>query len=82
MCDPVFGLPLWLQKTFGENLFWAYNTKHLDLLEQYVGAKLRERGINNKGTKNSLMFSRLPEFIKIAKNREAILKIIHGLQVK
>lgn len=82
MCDPVFGLPLWLQKSFGDDLFWAYHTEHLQLIEQYVRAKLRERNIHHKGTRNSLMFSRLPEFIKSAKNREGILKLIHELQVK
>jgi len=82
MCDRVFGLTLWLQKSFGDDLFWAYNMEHLNLLEQYVQAKLRERGIKNKGSKNSLMFSRLPEFIKSAKNRDAMLKLINELQIK
>lgn len=82
MCDQVFGLTLWLQKPFGEDVFWTYNYEHLTLLEQYVKAKLRERGIDNKGSKNSLMFSRLPIFITKAGNRKEILKIINDLQVK
>jgi hypothetical protein len=71
-----------LQKPVGDDLFWAYHYDHLELLEQYVRAKLRERGVGNKGSKNSLIFSRLPGFIKSAKNREGILKLIHELQVK
>ncbi|MBL0008619.1 MAG: hypothetical protein IPP25_15980 [Saprospiraceae bacterium] len=82
MTDPVFGLPLWLQKNVGDDLFWAYHYDHLSLLEQYVRAKLRERGIDNKGSKNSLMFSRLPAFITKAGNREEMLKLIGELQVK
>ncbi len=82
MCDPIFGLPLWLQKTIGEDLFWAYHSEHLALVEQYVRAKLRERGIHNKGSRNSLMFSRLPRFITSGKNRENILKAINELKVK
>jgi len=82
MCDSIFGLPLWLQKEFGQELFWVFNYEHLSLLEQYVGAKLRERGIENKGSKNRLVFSRLPTFITSAKNREEILKLILELQVK
>lgn len=82
MCDRVFGLKLWLQDTFGEDVFWAYNDEHLTILEQYIRAKLRERGIHNKGSKNSLMFSRLPEFIKKAGNRDALLKLIKRLQTK
>lgn len=82
MCDPVFGLPLWLQNTFGDDVFWAYHYDHLGLLEQYVAAKLRERGIHNKGSKNSLMFSRLPDFIKKAGNRKPMLKLIKELKLK
>jgi len=82
MTDPVFGLTLWIQKPVGDDLFWAYHYEHLTLLEQYVGAKLRERGIDNKGSKNSLMFSRLPTFITKARNREEMLALIHQLQVK
>ena len=84
MCDTVFGLPLWLQKEFRDELFWAFNYEHLEMLEDYVKAKLRERGISPRNTirKNSSMMSRLPEFIKSAKNRNEILKLIAELQVK
>ena len=82
MCDRVLGLKLWLQDNFRDDVFWAYNYEHLEILELYVRAKLRERGIHNRGSKNSLMFSRLPDFIKKAKNREEILKLIHTLLVK
>jgi hypothetical protein len=82
MCDPIYGLNLWLQKSFGDDLFWAYHDEHLSLLEQYVKAKLRERGIDVRGSKNSLMFSRLPTFITKAGNREEILKLIKELQDK
>jgi hypothetical protein len=84
MCDAVFGLPLWLQKEFGKHLFWAFHYEHLQMLEDYVKAKLRERGISPRGKmmKNSTVVSRLPEFIKSAKNREEILKLIAELQIK
>lgn len=82
MCDPVFGLVLWLQKTFGNEVFWAYHDEHLELVEEYVRAKLRERGLDQRGSKNSLMFSRLPTFITRAGNREEILKVIKELQIK
>ncbi len=82
MTDPVFGLPLWLQKSFGQDLFWAYHYEHLSLLEQYVKAKLRERSIIARGSKNSLMFSRLPAFIRKAGHRVELLKLIKELQIK
>jgi ribosomal protein S27AE len=82
--DRVFGLPLWLQKSFRDELFWAYNYEHLDMLRQYISAKLRERGIGPRSTqsKNSGMISRLPTFIKKAANREALLKLVDQLATK
>lgn len=82
MCDRIFGLRLWLQDTFGHDLFWAYNYEHLEIIEQYVQARLRERKLDHKGSRNSLMFSRLPGFITKAGNRERVLKFISELQVK
>jgi hypothetical protein len=81
MTDPVFGLSLWLQKEFRGDLFWAYNYEHLEILRRYIGAKLRERGIEPRNTirKNSAMLSRLPVFIKKAGNREALLKLTDEL---
>lgn len=84
MCDPEFGLPLWLQERFREEIFWAYNYNHLGLLAEYIRAKLRERGINPRNSirKNSSMMSRLPAFIRKAGNREELLKVIEMLQIK
>ncbi|MCH5714793.1 hypothetical protein [Niabella hibiscisoli] len=76
--DPYFGLQLWLQIPFDNNILWAYNFAHLDYLKTYVGAKLREAV---SGGKYSLAW-KLPNFIKTAKNREAILKAIGRLEVK
>jgi hypothetical protein len=84
MCDPVFGLPLWLQDTFRGELFWAYNYDHLTLLEDYIKAKHRERGIEPRNTirKNSSMMSRLPEFMRKGGNRKALSSLIEALQTK
>jgi len=82
MTDRVYGLPLWLQKEFRDELFWAYNYEHLEALRSYIAAKLRERGFNpytNTIRKNSTMISRLPVFIKKAGNRSELLKLIARL---
>ena len=55
----------------GENL-WAYNLEHLDFIEKYVQAKIREREPNV----NKSLASRLPNWIKSKKNRNEILKCI------
>ena len=75
---PIFGLPLWLQGSIKGHLFWAYNRQHLHNIKEYVGAKLRER----QTTTHTTMVEKLPQFIKEAKNREAILKLIEKLERK
>lgn len=76
--DPYFGLPLWLQIPVGDKILWAYNYDHLELLKNYVSAKLREA---QSGGKYSLTW-KLPNFIKVAKNRDKILKAISRLEKK
>ncbi|HEY1193003.1 hypothetical protein [Flavobacterium sp.] len=72
--DSWYNLPLWFQKEVSGNVFWAYNLNHIDYLERYIKADLRER--NNDGSGNGTMVSRLPQFVKAAKNREKLLKIL------
>ncbi|WP_052695871.1 hypothetical protein [Hymenobacter sp. AT01-02] len=76
--DPFFGLPLWYQEPFKDQLLWTYNPEHLLYLEQYVGAKLRERNARRYMT----IVEKLPQFIKAAKNREAILKRLQQMKLK
>jgi hypothetical protein len=76
--DPYFGLQLWLQISFDNNILWAYNFEHLEYLKNYVGARLREAA---SGGKYSLAW-KLPNFIKLAKNRDRILKAINRLESK
>ena len=76
--DWYFQRPFWLQLPCCGKLLWAYNLQHLDLLESYVSAKLRER----KPHVNKSVASRLPNWIKLAKNRGEILKAIGKLKEK
>ncbi|MDY6934102.1 MAG: hypothetical protein SVZ03_07755 [Spirochaetota bacterium] len=62
---------------------WAFNIRHLEFLESYVSARLREREKDERlGWHNSSLASRLPKWLKPAKNREAILKAIYELKAK
>ncbi|MEZ5427849.1 MAG: hypothetical protein R2747_16385 [Pyrinomonadaceae bacterium] len=76
--DWYFRLPLWLAVPCGGETLWAYNREHLELIEDYVSAKLRER--TKKGGNSFL--SRLPKWIKAAKNRDQVLKAIGRLKGK
>lgn len=55
---------------------WAVNLQHLDFLENYVGAALRQRLPNM----NQSMASRLSQWMKDAKNRDEILVCIKRLR--
>lgn len=68
--DAVFGCPLYFQDDCKGNLFWAKNREHLLEMEAYVSSELRTLPYRMR------MVERLPAFIKEAKNREAVLKIL------
>jgi hypothetical protein len=76
--DWYFQEPLWLQTECCGETLWAYNEKHLEFIENYVAAKLRARIPNQ----NRSLASRLPKWIKSAKNRDEILKAIGKLKEK
>jgi hypothetical protein len=74
--DPSFGCELWLQIPCCGNILWAYNERHLSDLKSYIGSNLRD-GRNRRG---GSMISRLPRWMVIAKNRDAVLKCIDKLE--
>jgi hypothetical protein len=69
--EPRTGLPLWLRTEFRGRLLWAVNEPHLDFMERFVAAGVREQSPGN-----STLASRLPAWIKSAKHRPALLKAL------
>jgi hypothetical protein len=82
--DPYFGLPLVLKARCCDEVLWAYNFRHLDLLGRLVGASVRERERAAKArgevVTNATMLARLPRWMKAAKNRDAVLMCIERLR--
>lgn len=78
--DPLFGLPLWLQVPCCGQILWVYNVEHLDLLEAYIRARVRERQ-GTKGNHHSIAV-RLPRWMKLAHHRDPILKAIQHIRHK
>lgn len=81
--DPYFGLPLWLQVgCCGGRRLWAYNAEHLDFLEAFVAARLRERADLPpvRWSHRMTMVARLPAWLKSAKHRREILTRIARLR--
>ena len=73
-----FNAELWLSTPFKNEVFWAYNDKHLEYLERYISATLRE----HKDRTHFTLLEKLPKFYHEAKNREGLLKIISKLKNK
>jgi hypothetical protein len=63
-------LPLLLQTSCCGKTLWVFNEAHLSFIQDYASALIRERS----GSSNASLASRLPQWIKSARNREAVLK--------
>lgn len=73
----VFGLKLCLVANTRSGNIYLHNLEHLQELKSYIQADLRERTQN---TGNSSYYSRLPAWIKSARNRKEILKALLRLE--
>ena len=76
--DPYFGLELWLQIAVKDNTLWVYNAEHLKYLQEYVTSELREDDARHKYS----LVTNLPKWIKVAKNRDLVLKKLNVLEQK
>lgn len=77
--DPYFGIDLLLQISFRNEVLWFYNLAHLEYVESYLQADIRERP-RNAFNKNRTLISRLPTWIKQSKSRDDLLKRILKLK--
>ncbi len=78
--DSIFGFSLWLKIACCGHSLWAFNIRHLDLLFNYASAELRERKQDESGYANASIISRLPLWIKNAKNRTKVTAAITKLR--
>ena len=76
--DWYFRQPVWLQTPCCGQTLWAYNEEHLNFLEEYIKADLREHMPN----RNKSLASRLPGWMKDARNRADVLRGIERLRQK
>jgi len=81
--SPTTGLALWLQTPCCGDTLWALNLHHLETLESYVRADLREQHKHPVyGWSSKSVLNRLPKWIKAANHRDEILKSIGRLKDK
>lgn len=79
-CEPYFGLALWYSASFCSKVVWAINREHLTYLINYLDADLREKPNENSSMKAQA--DHLPTFMKTAKNRTEIVKLLKNLEKK
>jgi hypothetical protein len=81
--DDYFRLPLWLVTPCAGELLRALNARHLAAIESYVLADLRERRRDPEhGWSNQSFASRLPKWIKAAKNRAEVANALARLRAR
>jgi DNA-directed RNA polymerase subunit RPC12/RpoP len=73
--DPFLGLELALKERTRHGDIWVYNATHLAELKVFISASLRE-----DCNKQWSYFSRLPTWIKSAKNRDEVLRAVVRLE--
>lgn len=67
---------LWLRRPCAGHVLWATNVEHLDYLESYVGAMLRE----GTHVPHQKLHHKLPTWMKVAKHRDEVLRGIAELR--
>ena len=75
--EPWFGLELWFLTSFQGKPIWAINREHLTYLIDYLSADMREKPM---GRGKKTQSDHLPTFMKTAKNRERIVKLLEKMQ--
>ena len=70
-------LELWFLTSFQGKPVWALNREHLAYLIDYLSADLREKPM---GRAKKTQADHLPTFMKTAKNRERIVKLLKKMQ--
>ncbi|MGY5449555.1 hypothetical protein ACVFI8_01175 [Agarivorans sp. MS3-6] len=73
--DPFFGLELALKEPTRHGVVWAYSAPHLAELKAYISAQHRI-----SAQEKWSYFGRLPQWIKLSKNRQMVLKAISNLE--
>lgn len=81
--DDYFHYPLWLQTPCRHGVVWAYNEAHLDMLAGWIESPLRSRRRDTAtGWANGSFLSRLPAWMKSARNRREVAAAMARLRAR
>ena len=79
---PNMGLPLRLVGRGRQGDLRAWNEAHLDHIEADVRAQHRREAIAPGGPRNASVLSRLSRWVKAARNRDQVLKLIARMRAR
>ena len=71
-------MPLWLTTNHRANRLWALNEDHLNWLESFIAAEIREDKVGG----SSALHATLPRWMTAAKNRKDVTKAVARLRRK
>ena len=74
--DWFFARPLWLLMPCCNETLSAFNTRHIDFLESFVYAKLRQGARNNTHS----LANTLPRWVQESRNRAEVVKCLEKLR--
>lgn len=82
--DPYFHYPLYFQASYRGKTVWALNREHLNYLIEFLSADIRAVRFDHYETCKTMRTQSdlLPAFMKTAKNRAGIVKLLTKLQVE
>lgn len=83
--DPFLGLPLWLRAPCRGHVVWAWNGRHLDALEGWIGADLRERALSTSVPPvdvHETMLESLPAWMTERTARDDVLRALRELRAR
>lgn len=72
--------PLWLRIPCHKNMLWILNRPHLEFMEQFIGAGLREERMEEVSSRR--LSSALPRWLLAAKNRNDVMGCLKKLRQK
>ena len=83
--DVLDGLELYFKGAYRGHVVWALNREHLGYLIDYISAGLREKHLSTNGAGDwyvlqSGQAQRLPGWMKKAKNRDGLLKLLKKMR--
>lgn len=73
--------PLWLRTSCHKNVLWILNRPHLEFMEQFIGAELREERMP-LGPSTRRLSAALPRWLISGKNRQDVVRCLKKLRKK